>query len=86
MAIVVDRHIRSDDVLYCLSDLFLMHGTSDHIRADTGPEFTAKAVRQWLNNLGVKTLYIEPGSPWEEGYNQSFNGKLRDEILSGEVF
>jgi len=86
LAIVVDRHIRSDDVLYCLSDLFLMHGIPDYIRSDNGPEFTAKAVRQWLKNLGVKTLYIEPGSPWENGYNESFNGKLRDEVLNGEVF
>jgi transposase InsO family protein len=58
----------------------------DHIRSDNGPEFAAKAVRQWLKNLGVKTLYIQPGSPWENGYNDSFNGKLRDEVLNGEVF
>jgi transposase InsO family protein len=58
----------------------------DHIRSDNGPEFTAKAVRNWLNSIGVKTLYIEPGSPWENGYIESFNGKLRDELLNGELF
>jgi transposase InsO family protein len=63
-----------------------MHGIPDHIRSDNGPEFTAKAVRQWLEYIGVKTLYIDPGSPWENGYNESFNGKLRDEVLNGEVF
>jgi transposase InsO family protein len=71
LATVVDRHIRSDDVLYCLSDLFLMHGIPDHIRSDNGPEFTAKAVRQWLKNLGVKTIkeaqvVIEQ---WRQEYN-----------------
>jgi putative transposase len=58
----------------------------DYIRSDNGPEFTAKAVREWLSRVGVKTLYIEPGSPWENGYNESFNGKLRDELLNGEIF
>jgi len=58
----------------------------DYIRSDNGPEFTAKAVREWLRRVGVKTLYIEPGSPWENGYNESFNGKLRDELLNGEIF
>ena len=57
-----------------------------HLRSDNGPEFTTKLVRQWLTRLGVQTLYIEPGSPWENGYNESFNGKLMDEFLNGEIF
>jgi transposase InsO family protein len=83
---VVERRIRSDDVLHCLTDLFVNYGVPEHIRSDNGPEFTAWAVRQWLGHLGVQTLYIEPGSPWENGYNESFNGKLRDELLNGEIF
>jgi len=86
LAIEVDRHIRSGDVLHVLTDLFTRHGAPDHIRSDNGAEFTAKAVRDWLPRVGVKTLYIEPGSPWENGYNESFNGKLRDELLNGEIF
>jgi len=86
LAIVVARKIRSDDVLHCLTDLFVKHGAPEHIRSDNGPEFTAKAVRNWLKRIGVKTLFIEPGSPWENGYNESFNGKLRDEVLNGEIF
>jgi len=58
----------------------------EHIRSDNGPEFTAKTVRRWLEQMGVKTLFIEPGSPWENGYVESFNGKLRDELLNGEIF
>jgi len=64
----------------------LEHGVPEHIRSDNGPEFVAKAVRQWLANLGVTTLFIEPGSPWENGYVESFNGKLRDELLNSEIF
>ena len=86
LAIEVARRIRSDDVLYLLADLFVRRGVPDHIRSDNGSEFTAKAVREWLGRVGVKTLYIEPGSPWENGYNESFNGKLRDELLNGEIF
>jgi len=86
LAIVVARKIKSDDVLHCLTDLFVKHGAPEHIRSDNGPEFTAKAVRNWLGRIGVKTLFIEPGSPWENGYNESFNGKLRDEVLNGEIF
>ena len=86
LAIVVDRQLRSDDVLDCLTDLFVTRGIPEHIRSDNGPEFTAKVVRRWLANIGVRTLYIEPGSPWENGYNESFNGKLRDELLNGEIF
>ena len=69
-----------------MSDLFLIHGILENIRSDNGPEFTAKAVRRWLERIGVKTAFIEPGSPWENGYNESFNGKLRDELLNGEIF
>ena len=78
LGIVVDKKIKSDDVLYYLSDLFLLHGIPEHIRSDNGPEFTAKVVSKWLERIGVRTLFIEPGSPWENGYNESFNGKLRD--------
>ena len=76
LAIDVARHLRSDDVLYRLAELFVDRGPPDHIRSDNGSEFTAKAVREWLARVGVKTLYITPGSPWENGYNESFNGKL----------
>lgn len=86
LALLVERRITSDDVLYCLADLFIRHGIPEHIRSDNGPEFTAKVVRQWLGSVGVKTLFIEPGSPWENGYNESFNGKLRDEVLNREIF
>ena len=86
LAVVVERKIKSDDVLFYLTELFLKHGAPDHIRSDNGSEFTSLAVRQWLDRLGVQTLYIEPGSPWENGYNESFNGKLRDEVLNTEIF
>ncbi|MFC1919612.1 IS3 family transposase [Chloroflexota bacterium] len=82
----VDRKIRSQDVIDELFNLFVFRGIPEHIRSDNGPEFTAKAVRSWLNKLGVKTLFIEPGSPWENGYIESFNGKLRDELLNLELF
>jgi putative transposase len=86
LAIVVARRLRSDDVLQCLTDLFVAHGPPEHIRSDNGPEFVARNVRGWLTRLGVKTLYIEPGSPWENGYCESFNSKLRDELLECEQF
>jgi transposase InsO family protein len=86
LAITVQRGLRSDDVLHTLTELFVRHGPPEHIRSDNGPEFTARAVRNWLGHLGVKTLFIQPGSPWENGYNESFNGKLRDELLNGEIF
>jgi putative transposase len=86
LAMVVDRKIKSNDVLFCLSDLFLIYGVPNHIRSDNGSEFTARLVREWLVRIGVKTLFIEPGSPWENGYNESFNGKLRDELLNREIF
>ena len=86
LAIKVARRIRSDDVLESLLDLFVAHGVPDYIRADNGPEFTAKAVRDWLARVGAQTLFIEPGSTWENGYVESFNGKLRDELLDREIF
>lgn len=86
LAIHVQRRLRHDDVLAVLTDLFTQRGAPEHIRSDNGAEFTAQAVRDWLSRIGVKTLYIEPGSPWENGYNESFNGKLRDELLNGEIF
>ena len=86
LAIVVARNLTSDDVLQTLTDLFIERGVPDHIRSDNGGEFTAKAVRAWLGRIGVRTLFIERGSPWENGYNESFNGKLRDELLNREIF
>ena len=86
LAIEVGRRLRSDDVLHCLARLFTKRQPPQHIRSDNGPEFIARAVRNWLGKLKVTTLYIEPGSPWENGYNESFNGKLRDELLNGEIF
>jgi len=86
LAIRVERKLKSIDVLETLADLFLIKGVPEHIRSDNGSEFTAKIVREWLDRLGSQTLFIEPGSPWENGYNESFNGKLRDELLNGEIF
>jgi transposase InsO family protein len=86
LAILVNRRITSQDVIEQLFNLIVFRGVPEHIRSDNGPEFTAKAVCSWLNKLGVKTLFIEPGSPWENGYIESFNGKLRDELLNREIF
>ena len=86
LAIDVGRRITSDDVLERLTELFVLRGVPSYLRSDNGPEFTALVVREWLERVGVKTLYIEPGSPWENGYIESFNGKLRDELLNGETF
>jgi transposase InsO family protein len=86
LAIVTERRLNSRVVLDTLADLFLIHGPPEHIRSDNGPEFIAIALREWLAKIGVQTLYIEPGSPWENGYNESFNSKLRDELLNGEIF
>jgi putative transposase len=80
------RRLDADAVLYRLTELFVSRRPPDYIRSDNGPEFTAKTVRGWLSRVGVRTLYIEPGSPWENGYNENFNGKLRDELLNGEIF
>lgn len=78
--------LKADDVMDVLTDLFIMRGVPGHIRSDNGSEFTSKAIKAWLARLGVKTLFIEPGSPWENGYNESFNARLRDECLNGETF
>jgi putative transposase len=86
LAILVERHITSEDVINQMYTQFLLRGVPEHIRSDNGPEFTAKAIRSWLAEMGVKTLFIEPGSPWENGYIESFNGKLRDELLDREIF
>jgi len=86
LAILVERRISSQDVIDQLSNLLVLRCIPEYIRSDNGPEFTARAVRGWLSRLGVKTLFIEPGSPWENGYIESFNGKLRDELINREVF
>ena len=86
LAIEVDWKLNSERVLACLARLFVERGVPDYIRSDNGPEFTAEAVREWLGRIGGKTLFIEPGSPWENGYIESFNGKLRDELLNREIF
>jgi putative transposase len=86
LTISTGTSLKADDVLDTLSTLFITEGVPDYIRSDNGSEFTAKALREWIGSLGVKTAYIEPGSPWENGYNESFNGKLRDELLNREIF
>ena len=86
LALHVARSITSREVIEQLYYLFLLRGVPEHIRSDNGSEFTSKAIRRWLADLGVKTLYIEPGSPWENGYIESFNGKLQDELLKREIF
>ena len=86
LAIRVARKLNSKDVVMAISALFIRRGVPDYIRSDNGPEFTAKFVTEWLEKLKVGTLFIQPGSPWENGYNESFNGKLRDELLDRELF
>ncbi|MDX5986378.1 IS3 family transposase [Sphingomonas echinoides] len=86
LALPVARRLRSEDVLAALAELFVTRGPPAHIRSDNGSEFIANAVQQWLARIGVKTLYITPGSPWENGYCESFNGSMRDELLNGEIF
>jgi len=86
LTVWVARKIRNQEVIDLLFQLFILRGIPGHIRSDNGPEFTARAIRKWLTRLGVKTLFIEPGSPWENGYIESFNGKLRDELLNREIF
>jgi putative transposase len=85
-AIEVGRSIRAKDVISVLQYLFMVRGVPKFIRSDNGPEFIADAIKKWLEDKGVETLYIEPGSPWENGYVESFNGKFRDEVLNREVF
>jgi putative transposase len=86
LAIRIDRKLKSIDVIDALSDLFVLRGVPGHIRSDNGPEFVAKAVQEWIAAVGAKTAYIAPGSPWENGYVESFNARLRDELLDGEIF
>jgi putative transposase len=86
LAIEVRRRFSGAEVIEVLSDVMLIYGIPEHIRSDNGPEMTSKRVRDWLQQIGSRTLFIEPGSPWENGYNESFNGKLRDELLNGEIF
>ena len=86
LAIQVSRRIGAQEVIEALADVMLVRGVPEHLRSDNGPEFTAKALREWLQRMGANTLYIEPGSPWENGYCESFNGTLRDELLNGEIF
>ncbi|GAU81834.1 mobile element protein [Bosea sp. BIWAKO-01] len=86
IAIRIDRKLKSTDVIDVLSDLFVLRGVPGNVRSDNGPEFAAKAVREWITAVGAKTAFIEPGSPWENGYCESFNSKLRDELLNGEIF
>ena len=86
LAIRIDRKLNSTDVIDVLSDLFILRGVPGHVRSDNGPEFIAKVVREWIVAVGAKTAFIEPGSPWENGYCESFNSKLPDELLNGEIF
>ena len=86
LAIRVDRKLNSQNVLDVLTDLFIIRGFPEYIRSDNGPEFVAKSVRNWITAVGAKTAYIEPGSPWENEYCESFNARLRDEFLNGEIF
>ena len=86
LAIRVRRKLNSMDVIDVLTDLFILRGVTAYIRSDNGPEFVAQAVRDWIGAVGAKTAFIEPGSPWENGYCESFNGRLRDELLDGEIF
>jgi putative transposase len=86
MAIRINRKLKAIDVIDVLSDLFILRGVPGHIRSDNGPEFVAKAVQDWIAIVGAKVAYIEPGSPWENGYIESFNARLRYELLNGEIF
>lgn len=86
LAIRVARRLNSYHVMETLGDAMLQHGVPEHVRSDNGAEMTARRVKNWLHALGTRPLYIEPGSPWENGYCESFNGKLRDECLNGEIF
>ena len=86
LAIKVKRRLNSTDVIDVLTDLFILRGIPAYIRSDNGPEFVAQAVRDWIKAVGSQTAFIEPGSPWENGYCESFNGRFRDELLNGEVF
>lgn len=86
LAIRIKRNLNSTDVIDALTDLFILRGVPAYIRSDNGPEFIAEAVRKWIATVGAQTAYITPGSPWENGYVESFNARLRDELLNGEIF
>jgi len=86
LRIQIARRLDSTHILEALAELFIIRGVPAHIRSDNGGEFTAALVRHWLAELGVQTLFIEPGSPWENGYIESFNGRFRDEFLNAEIF
>jgi transposase InsO family protein len=86
LAIRVSRKLKSIDVIDVLSDLFVLRGVPEHVRSDNGPEFIAKAVQTWISAVGARTAYIAPGSPWENGFVESFNARFRDELLNGEIF
>ena len=86
LAIRIDRKLNGADIIDVLSDLFILRGVPGYIRSDNGPEFLAKAVQDWIAAVGARTAYIAPGSPWENGYVESFNARLRDELLDGEIF
>lgn len=86
LAIRIQRKLNATDVIDVLSELFVVRGIPGYIRSDNGPEFVAEAVRNWISAVGSRTAYIEPGSPWENGYVESFNARLRDELLNGEIF
>jgi len=86
LVIRVKRKLNSTDVVDALTDLFIVRGVPAYIRSDNGPEFIAEAVRLWIKAVGAKTAYIEPGSPWENGYCDSFNARFRNELLNGEIF
>ena len=86
LKIHIDRRVKAADVVYALSEVFVERGVPEYLRSDNGSEFTADFVRDWLHRVGAQTPFIEPGSPWENGYIELFNGKLRDELLNGEIF
>lgn len=86
LAVKVKRHLDHEDIQECLTELFCARGVPIHLRSDNGSEFIARGLREWLDKLSVKPLFIEPGSPWENGYVESFNGKMRDELLNREIF
>ena len=86
LAVYPARRIRASDVIDIFADVMVERGAPEYIRSDNGPEMMAKVLRNWLGRVGTKTVYIMPGSPWENGYCESFNGKLRNELLDGEIF
>ena len=86
LAIRVARKLKATDVIDVLSDLFILRGVPGHVRSDNGPAFVARSVQEWITAVGARTADIAPGSPWENGYVESFNARLRDELLDGEVF